>query len=162
MKTLFGSTKTKADKGFSLIELMVAVAMISVLAATGLAMYGNYVTRSKTTEASVMLSKLTQAQVEYFSSNDTFLETNAINFPPATVKRSVDFTAEPDWSALRFSIADPIYFAYQSVSPSSTEVSCEALGDFNGDGVTSLFQRQVSQTGGTLSVGGLLIFDELE
>ena len=48
--------KTKTQKGFSLIELMIVVAIIGVLAAIAMPNYNQYVTRSRITEGVAGLS----------------------------------------------------------------------------------------------------------
>ncbi|QUE31760.1 prepilin-type N-terminal cleavage/methylation domain-containing protein [Francisella philomiragia] len=44
-------------KGFSLVELMVVIAIIAILAAVAIPAYSNYVTRAKLTEALANLDK---------------------------------------------------------------------------------------------------------
>ena len=48
--------KTKAQNGFSLIELMIVLAIIGVLAAIAIPNYNDYITRSKITEGVAGLS----------------------------------------------------------------------------------------------------------
>lgn len=55
--------------GFTLIELMIVVAVISILAAIAIPNYNDYVTRSKITEAVGTLSDLRVRMEQYFQDN---------------------------------------------------------------------------------------------
>ncbi|MBN8555813.1 MAG: prepilin-type N-terminal cleavage/methylation domain-containing protein [Deltaproteobacteria bacterium] len=149
------------SKAFTLIELMLVILMISILAATALGMYKTYILRAKTTEAVQGVSKLTTGEVEYYSKNTTFLAVGPINFPPVANKRVVDFTVDPNWAHLTFNFTDPIQFSYQTTVTATNSVDCEAQGDLNGDGITSIFRRTVSFAS-SFTVGSLYVFDELE
>ena len=47
------------DSGFTLIELMIVVAIIGILVAVGMPQYQNYVARSQVSEGSVSFTHLT-------------------------------------------------------------------------------------------------------
>ena len=66
--------KTKAF-GFTLIELMIVIAIIAFLAAMALPAYGRYVQRSKRVEAKTMLNFVMQAQERF---NSTFNSYNPV------------------------------------------------------------------------------------
>jgi len=59
-------TRRAHAAGFTLIELMIVVAIIAVLAAIALPIYSDYITRSKLTEAQNNLSTLRVAMEQYF------------------------------------------------------------------------------------------------
>ena len=61
--------KTKTQKGFSLIELMIVVAIIGVLAAIAMPNYNQYVTRSRITEGVAGLSDARVRMEQYFQDN---------------------------------------------------------------------------------------------
>lgn len=67
----------KRDKGFSLIELMVVVAVIGILAAVAVPAYGRYVQRGKIAEATTQLSGLRVRMEQYYQDNRTYLNAAA-------------------------------------------------------------------------------------
>ena len=66
-------TKLKNNKGFSLIELMIVVAIVGLLSAIAYPAYDNYVKRSKRVVAEGDLYALRNAMQRYFSENNTYL-----------------------------------------------------------------------------------------
>lgn len=67
----------KIQSGFSLIELMIAVAIIGILAAIALPAYQNYAKRANVTEG-LSLARGAQASVaEYYSTNGIWPVSNA-------------------------------------------------------------------------------------
>ena len=60
------------DSGFTLIELMIVVAIIGILVAVGMPQYQNYVARSQVAEGFSLASGLKTALAEYYSTNGTF------------------------------------------------------------------------------------------
>ena len=63
----------KAPRGFTMIELMIVVAIVAILAAIALPMYGDYVTRSKITEAMSNLSDGRVRMEQFFQDNRTYI-----------------------------------------------------------------------------------------
>lgn len=80
--------KKQAQAGFTLIELMIVVAIIGILAAVALPAYQDYTTRAKVTEVLVMAEPAKTAVVESASSLGGLANVTAANsgyqFPGAT------------------------------------------------------------------------------
>ncbi len=68
--------KTKTQRGFTLIELMIVVAIIGILAAVAIPAFMKYMKKSKTAEASQFIKKMSDSARTYYSTPDF---TNAAN-----------------------------------------------------------------------------------
>lgn len=71
MKNSGGSMSVQ--KGFTLIELMIVVAIVAILAAISIPAYNDYITRSKLAEATSTLSSLRTNMEQYYQDNRTYL-----------------------------------------------------------------------------------------
>lgn len=151
-------------RAFTLVELMIVVAILGILAASGGSLFTHYLSRSKTQEAVISLAKIAEAQISYHARADEFSTLGPTNIPPSSTKVQVDFFSDPSWNWQRvgFSISTPIYYGYQSYA-SGTEFVCEAQGDLDGDGDISLFSINVGvDTQGRAYRSALIHLDELE
>lgn len=61
-------------KGFTLVELMVTIAIIAILASVALPSYNSYVTRSKIAEATSELSQWRNTVERYYQDNRTYTD----------------------------------------------------------------------------------------
>lgn len=63
---------TLKSKGFTLMELMVVIAIVGVLAATAFPSYNNYIIKSKRAVARGVVMDLVNRQEQYFANNKSY------------------------------------------------------------------------------------------
>lgn len=139
------------SRGFTLIELMIVVAIIGVLASVAIPSFINYQLSSKRTEAYTNLSALAKAQSSYFAEfNDfvpTFSEpTGALGVPPTSTTRS-KVSIGTAFAAVGWTPDGDVFFDYDTSTPAqsgSGTCTCvdacftsTAYGDLDGDGFMS-------------------------
>lgn len=62
----------KREAGFTLVEIMVVIAMIGILVVTSVPVYRTYQQRAYGSEASIMMKKLVDGQIIYYLDNNRF------------------------------------------------------------------------------------------
>ena len=72
------------QKGFTLIELMIVVAIIGILAAVAIPAYGDYTARAQAAEAFTLLDGLKTPLTELYTTNGSFAVVAAGAVPTAT------------------------------------------------------------------------------
>jgi type IV pilus assembly protein PilE len=79
------------EKGFTLIELMIAVAIIGILAAIAIPSYSDYVTSSSLAEASSGLADKRIRMEQYFQDNRTYTGAGGAGLPCAADTAGANF-----------------------------------------------------------------------
>ena len=65
--------RMQASHGFTLIEVMIVVAIVAILAAVAIPAYTDHITRSKLTEATTNLGTLRVQMEQFFQDNRTYV-----------------------------------------------------------------------------------------
>ena len=111
MKTNVLRKLHKDSKGFTLIELMIVVAIIGILAAIAIPNFLNYQMKAKTAEAKTNLGAIKTSEESYLAENDSYLQcTTAPVNVPGTAKAA--FTGNANFTSLGFAPAGNVYYSY--------------------------------------------------
>jgi type IV pilus assembly protein PilE len=85
-----------SQKGFTLIEVMIVVAIIGILASIAIPAYSGYVMRAKIPDATSTLSTARVQMEQYFQDNRTYLlPSGACAMTAPAASQNFDFTCNP-------------------------------------------------------------------
>ena len=134
----------KAQRGFTLIELMIVVAIIGILAAVAIPQFLDYMKSSKRSEAMLNLNSIEKAAGAAYAEDSTF-PAQQVGLTPAAACCTVagkkctvnqaDWVGVAAWDELKFEMTKPFLFQYSYDGTAGNAFTAVAHGDLDCDGV---------------------------
>jgi type IV pilus assembly protein PilA len=148
------ANRTPGRLGFTLIELMMVVAVIGTLATIAIPLLSRYQLRTKTSEAKTNLGAIQVLEEGFYSEYETYRSANA---EPAAIPGAVAAVFDDvnsDFGALGFSPEGHVYFSYGvAVSADGSGFTADAAADIDTDGFVQYWGFASPDGGGAMVAG---------
>lgn len=136
-------------KGFTLVELMIVVAIIGILAAIAIPNFLAFRLKAKTSEAKSNLGAIRSTEVAYFAEWNWYIgnQTDTPTGNRAGLSAKVPWIASTRFSVIGFAPEGSVFYDYALISnaqtysdPTPTQgLTMNAIGDLDADSVLNTF-----------------------
>jgi prepilin-type N-terminal cleavage/methylation domain-containing protein len=143
--------RTAVHAGFTLVEVMIVVALIGVLASVAVPGFITYQARTRRSEAYVNLNAVAQAEKAFYAVRGIYHGTG-LSWPdplpyggPGTMRMAWDAASEAAYAELGWAPEGEVYYSYETNTPEVAGSGCTcnvcfsatAFGDVDGNGQVS-------------------------
>lgn len=134
------------DRGFTMIELMIVVAILGILASVAIPAFQTYQNRSKRSESYSNVASIAKLEKGYFAEYNRFAPqaTPGLPMPAAALgphKRAWDAASVIEYSTIGYKPDGQMYHSYGvDLCAANDCFTVSAFGDTNGDANVSLIQ----------------------
>lgn len=165
--------RMRSDSGFTLIEMMLVVALIGILAAIAIPSFMQYQARSRRSEAYANIGGIVRAEKAFFGERDRYHD-SGLPWPDFTLrpsgvldatKQQWDAPSETAYAELGWTPEGAVFYSYEvnattNCGGCTTCFTATAYGDVDGDGLGSavMFVESVVEGGVRLECEALLGF----
>ncbi len=141
----------RSHRGFTLIELMITVAIVGILSSLAIPQYEAFLVRTKRAEMAMNLDGIRSVEIGYHAEWDVF--TSCALTPPSVPGRTAipfgaTITSDRDWNQLGW-VPDGRVYGQYSIDASDlvgelATFAADAFADIDGDGNLSHYQTTQS------------------
>lgn len=145
----------RRPSGFTLIELMIVLAILGVLASVAIAALGRFRLRSTTAEAMTNLAAIRTAENSYFSEFSSYVSAAASPPDPVDSGRRPFSDSTGGFETLGWRPLGSVYFRY-AIAVDGASFTADASADLDADGLAQVWGYAEPAPDGTITPGLLL------
>jgi type IV pilus assembly protein PilA len=147
--------RSRRHAGFTLIELMIVVAIIGLLAAIAIPTFMRFQLKAKTSEVKSNLVSIHTAEEAYFSEYGRYVAAAAEPSSTPDTGKAV-FAANTGFQAIGFAPEGRVHFSYAvAVTAQDSGYTTDALADIDGNGSTQSWVFAKEANDGSRVTGAL-------